>query len=351
MLIIYLMYLSLLHSCLSTNGGCPSLDCNLNATPSPTKSSPSPIQTPPSPATPEPPTPSKPNGATPRPTESKDTEVQASKDGGISVGVVIGSIAGVVVVVGVIVVAVLFSRRSGGSNSKPPEKPVLGSPMETSHDETEYNPPSTPDRQSGYGASPGSPGSPAYLNHNNAVSPNTAHPNQGILPVPKYSEPDYQADTPHTHSQPDSRENQQHRASQQYPPQQKDIPSSSYSAHSTSPSQTTPSHQYQSQETNSGSSYGANSSTASSYTTPSKQAQQQHQRPPQPTPAYLPTNKDQCRTVLRPTGGEEEILVEATPVMLVESTPAMADVHSVISNHVDTSSSNGSQSRRPALDP
>jgi hypothetical protein len=121
----------------------------------------------------------------------------------------------------------------------------------------------------------------------------------------------------------------QHRPSQQYPPQQKDI-RSSYSAHS---------------------------SSTSSQTTPSKQPHhnnnnnQQQQLPPRPSPAYLPTNKDQCRTVLHPRGGDEEIFIEATPVMMVESTPVMANVHSVASNHVDTASSNDSQSRRPALDP
>jgi hypothetical protein len=218
---------------------------------------------------------------------------------------------------------------------------VVNNPVDTSHDKTENNAPSTPGRLSEYGASPGSPASSLTFSYsqNTGTTPNANNPDQGFIPSPKYGEPNYEEknyhpqgvlDNPHTYYQPSASHGneyqQQHRPSQQYPPQQKDI-RSIYSAHS---------------------------SSTSSHTTPSRQSyqgqqQQQHSLPPPPTPGYMPTNKDQCRTVLR--GEEEGIFVEATPVMMVESTPVMTtDVHSVTSNAVN-SSSDGSKSRRPALDP
>jgi hypothetical protein len=62
----------------------------------------------------------------------------------------------------------------------------------------------------------------------------------------------------------------------------------------------------------------------------------------------MPTTKDQCRSVMR--GGEEDMVVVATPVVMVESTPMVTDAQSATSNTVN-SSSNDSKPRRQALDP
>jgi hypothetical protein len=281
----------------------------------------------------------------------KGSEIQSSNDaGGISIGVIIGAIGGIIGIVGVIVGAVFYCRRHA-SNSKP-QKPVVNELLNTTDNEAENNAPSTPRRHPEYGPIPESPEYPTSplsfrSSHTTCTSPNTSNPNQGSTSFPMYKEPDDRSqgdsETPHIPYQPSApcnSENQQHRPSQsQQSPQQYKNTQSSYKAHSSLPSQTPlPKISYHHHHHHH-----------------HQQQQQQHQEqrqqtPPSPGPASIPSYKDQCREVLK--GREEGDMVgEATPVMVVYSTPMVTDGHSVTSNHTNSCSGTSSKLRRSALDP